>query len=151
MKKKTIVGGVCVGLFLILQLFSPRISNPPHTGELPFPAPVQEILRASCFDCHSNETSYPWYARVAPVSFLVAHDVNEGRGELNFSEWESFAAGRRQHKLQEINEVVLQEGEMPPWFYVMMHGEAKVTDEEKQVLRQWLAESRTDPASHEED
>jgi hypothetical protein len=84
------------------------------------------ILRRACFDCHSNETVWPWYAYVAPVSWLVASDVEEGREELNFSQWDAYNADRQAHKIKECGEEVA-EGEMPLWFYVPAHPEARLS------------------------
>lgn len=85
-------------------------------------------MRRACYDCHSNQTVWPWYSNIAPVSWLVERDVNSGRRHLNFSEWEQ--PGRHAKDVAEQ----IKEGEMPPWFYRPMHPEARLTDEEKQVL-----------------
>lgn len=97
---------------------------------------VSGILRAACYDCHSNETSYPWYASVAPVSWLVTHDVEEGRDELNFSEWATYPAKRKHHKLEEVIEQV-EEGEMPMPIYTVTHGEARLSDDQMAALVSW--------------
>ncbi len=120
---------VCVVLFLLIQLVPVDASNPPITGEPNWDSPqTRELAQAACFDCHSNETTWPWYSKIAPVSWLTAHDVNDGRSELNFSEW-----GSQRMETDEIAEVI-NEGEMPPWFYVVMHPSANLSDSEKQAL-----------------
>lgn len=97
---------------------------------------VAIILKTSCYDCHSNQTNFPWYSKVAPVSWLVAHDMNEGREELNFSEWGSYPKRRLIKKLEEIGEEV-DEGEMPLPIYTLMHGDAKLSAEQKKLLVEW--------------
>src|SRR6185369_314098 len=98
-------------------------TNPPVETDLQAPPPVHAILRRACYDCHSNETVWPWYSHVAPVSWLLARDVREGRRELNFSTWDAYDAKKKDKTLKEsIEEAV--EGEMPPWFYVALHRDA---------------------------
>jgi hypothetical protein len=82
----------------------------------------------ACFDCHSNETVWPWYSNIAPVSWLVQNDVNEGRGRLNFSEW-----GRGETEIDEVGEVI-RRGEMPPSYFVILHPDARLTAAEQEAL-----------------
>src|SRR4051794_32963098 len=97
---KVLIG---VGAVVVLaQLARPSMENPPVTGDIQVPAEVHALLKRSAYDCHSNETKWPWYAQVVPVSWLVAHDVNDGRKHLNFSVWESYEPGRKVKKLKEI-------------------------------------------------
>jgi hypothetical protein len=123
---------------LAIQAVPIRRTNPPVAADLDAPAPVKAILKASCYDCHSNETVWPWYSRVAPVSWLVARDVGAGRRHLNFSDWGTYDADRRRiaarRAVKEIGE-----GEMPPWFYVIKHAEGKLTPEKRAVLEAWAA------------
>jgi len=97
---------------------------------------VAGILRTSCYDCHSMETNFPWYASVAPVSWRVNGHVKHGREELNFSEWSSLSRVRKLRKLKDIAEV-MEEGEMPLNDYVLMHSEAELTDEQRQLIVDW--------------
>src|SRR6478752_3717270 len=83
-------------LFLTAQAIQIRRVNPPVTAEAQLPAPVRDVVRRSCYSCHSNETEWPWYAYVAPASWLVGHDVNDGRRHLNFSEWGAYKPDVRQ-------------------------------------------------------
>ena len=103
-KKKVAVG--LVALLVALQLVPVDRTNPAVTGEVPAPDDVRALLRAACYDCHSNETVWPWYTRVAPVSLLAAHDVEEGREYVNFSEWDRLDAAGRQHAYEEVVEVL---------------------------------------------
>ncbi|MBN1446599.1 MAG: heme-binding domain-containing protein [Bacteroidetes bacterium] len=128
---------VLLAIVLGIQLFRSERSNPPVMGDLRAPAAVKEVLRESCYDCHSNETIWPWYSAVNPVGWLVAADVIEGREHLNFSDWENFEAQKRWHMKQEILEVV-ESGEMPLSVYLLMHGNARLSTEDRAVLTQWV-------------
>jgi hypothetical protein len=101
------------------------------------PEEVAEILKTSCYDCHSNETKYPWYASVAPVSWWVSDHIEEGRDELNFSAWGTFSDKRKAKKLHEIEEEV-EEGEMPLTSYTFTHSEARLSKEQKEALITWV-------------
>ncbi len=96
------------------------------------------MLERSCFDCHSGATDWPWYGRVAPVSWIVAHHVEEGRGKVDFSRWREAAPGKQQHWREEIAEVV-REGEMPPGYYTFMHRGAALDDAARETLLGWAA------------
>ena len=111
-------------------------SNPPVEEEIVVPPQVQAILKRACYDCHSNETNWPWYSQVAPASWLLAWDVHEGREELNFSTWNRYSPKKRNKFIKEIWEEV-QEGEMPPWFYLPLHSEASLSDQDRKALREW--------------
>jgi hypothetical protein len=103
---------------------------------VPAPTEVLAVLERACYDCHSHETKWPWYSRVAPVSWLVAHDVREGREELNFSTWNRLDSKKQVKAMHESWEEV-EEGKMPPWFYLPPHPEARLTAEDREVLRAW--------------
>jgi hypothetical protein len=105
------------------------------------PAEVKAVFECSCKNCHSNETAWPWYSYVAPVSWVVAHDVQRARKMLNLSEWGTYSAQRREDKLEEICEQVTK-GEMPDRKYVIFHREARVTPQEREVVCQWTEDSR---------
>lgn len=118
--------------FVVIQLvpFGRSHSNPPVTGEPQWDSPrTRELFFRACADCHSNETKWPWYANVAPVSWLVTHDVEEGREHFNISEW-------NQQRKQDADEAAeeIEEGEMPLWFYVPLHPEADLSPQETQEL-----------------
>ena len=125
-----------LALFVGLQLvpYGRDHTNPPVTGEPAWDAPATRALaKQACFDCHSNETEWPLYASVAPVSWLVQHDVEEGRAALNFSEWQ-----RPQKEAKEAAEEV-REGDMPPVAYTLIHGHARLSDADVDRLAQGLA------------
>jgi mono/diheme cytochrome c family protein len=121
--------GTAVVLFVLIQFIPVDKTNPAVAQEPNWDSPhTRDLAKAACFDCHSNETKWPWYANIAPSSWLLSRDVSEGRSTLNFSEWGS--GGR---ELDEIAEVI-NEGEMPPWYYRLMHSDAKLSDSDKQDL-----------------
>jgi hypothetical protein len=125
-----------VAAFLAIQLVPVERTNPPVETEVPAPPEVRAVLRRACYDCHSHETRWPWYSRVAPASWLIGHDVREGREELNFSTWNRLASKKQVKAMQESWEEV-EEGEMPPWFYLPPHPEARLSPEDREVLRAW--------------
>jgi hypothetical protein len=93
------------------------------------------LAQRACFDCHSNETIWPWYSNVAPMSWLVQRDVDEGRARLNFSAW-----GRGEQEVDDAGETI-REGEMPPSYYVLLHPQAKLSAQEKSALISGLSAS----------
>ena len=117
-------------------------TNPPvEPGQtleatMPVPPEVTTILGRACQDCHSNLTVWPWYSRVAPVSWFLAHHVNEGRRELNFSEWGRYAARRKDRKLKEVCEQVTK-GEMPLFSYAIAHPQAALSDQDRRSVCLW--------------
>ncbi len=141
MLKKIILGLI---VFLVLIQFI-RIdkTNPPVDKKKDFitltnPSPeVKAILITSCYDCHSNESTYPWYSNVAPVSWWLKNHINEGREHLNFSEWGSYTEKRQQHKLDECIEEV-EEGEMPLSSYTVTHKNAALSPAQKEKFNSWI-------------
>lgn len=129
---------VLAGAFLAIQFVPVETSNPPVESDAGASAPALAILRKACYDCHSHETRWPWYSRIAPFSWLVADHVNEGRKELNFSRWGSLSAEKRAHKLEECAEQ-LAKGEMPPKSYLWLHQEARLNDADRLTLERWFA------------
>jgi cytochrome c551/c552 len=134
------LGALALALFLVVaQAFRIDKTNPPVTADLNAPVPVKEIMKRACYGCHSNETVWPWYSEVAPLSWLVASDVHEGRAELNFSEWGIYRSGQRLKHLKELREEVA-DGAMPPWYYVYpMHLETRLSGADRKTLFAWIA------------
>lgn len=124
-----------------IQLIPVDRSNPPAEGPLQASPPVLSVLEKSCQDCHSNRTVWPWYAHVAPVSWLLARDVHEGRRHLNFSNWQTYSPRKQAKLLEEIWEEV-DEGEMPLGIYVALHGDAALSDGDKAILHDWTRTAR---------
>jgi hypothetical protein len=139
MRRLLVTSGLMLsGLALAIQLVPVDRSNPPVTADLAAPPAVDAVLRASCYDCHSNETRWPWYSRVAPVSWLVARDVEEARDRLNFSLWGTYEAKRQQRLAEEMWEEV-EKGEMPLQMYLLAHADARLTEDDRAVLAAWSA------------
>ena len=130
--------GVIVLVFILIQLIPVTLSNPAVVEDITAPHAIKSILKRACYDCHSHETVWPWYSKVAPISWLLAYDVHEGREELNFSNWGHYTEQKRSKKFKEIVEEI-DEGEMPPWFYLPLHPEASLSTDEQQQLREWAA------------
>ncbi|MCK5781419.1 MAG: heme-binding domain-containing protein [Flavobacteriales bacterium] len=101
-----------------------------------FPEVIETQIKASCYDCHSNETVYPWYSYVAPVSFLVKRDTEEGRKNLNFSDWEELSKMKKAKALSGFIDEI-EEGSMPFPPYLITHNDAKMSDDQKQALMDW--------------
>ena len=118
------------------QLF---VQIPPVLAEIEAPEEVLTIFRRACYDCHSNETVWPWYSYVAPVSWLVESDVEVGRGNVNFSEWNEYSEKLQFLKRYKIGEGV-DEGEMPLWYYVPLHSEAKLSQADIDLIISWSEE-----------
>lgn len=154
--RRPMLGRVLIGLgvtLLVIQLVPVDRSNPPVESDLAAPADVTAVLRESCYDCHSHETAWPWYARIAPMSWLVTHDVHDARAHLNFSTWNLYDTAAQAHLQGEIWEEVAA-GEMPLWFYLPLHPEARLTDEDRRVLQTWVvaaapAEGAAGSAAHD--
>jgi hypothetical protein len=137
MKRNLVRIVLVVGIVLVgIQIIPVDRSNPPVEEEVPASPEVKAVLKRACYDCHSNETIWPGYSRVAPVSWLLAWDVREGREELNFSTWNRYSQKKRGKIIKEIWEEV-QEGEMPPWFYLPLHPDAWLSDSDRSLLRAW--------------
>jgi hypothetical protein len=129
-----IVGGALV-LALAIQLvpYGRNHTNPPVVKEPTWDSPETKALaQRACYDCHSNETTWPWYSNIAPISWLVQRDVDQGRRQLNFSQFDR----PPREPGQAAREV--QRGDMPPWYYVIAHPNANLSTEEKQALIQGL-------------
>lgn len=125
-----------------IQFYRPaRNENPTTTANdiaiaYQTPQEVTQVLHKACYDCHSNNTKYPWYNNIQPVAMWLADHVKEGKEELNFSEFGSFTTKRKLKKLKEIVEEV-EESEMPLESYTWIHNEAKLTAAERQLIVEW--------------
>lgn len=121
-----------------IQLVPVDRDQPPVTAEIKAPPEVRAILKTACYDCHSNETVWPWYSYIAPLSWRIADHVDHGRGNLNFSEWGLLPADEREKLRNEIWEEV-ERGDMPLSDYLRMHPEARLSQEELVVLNTWAS------------
>ena len=129
-------------LFVGAQAYRPDRTNPAVDERKTLRANTQltpevaAILERSCNDCHSNETTWPWYSNVSPVSWFLKNHVEEGRRELSFSEWATYPKRKRERKLHEICQKV-ESGAMPLKSYLPLHPSARLSDEDKRVLCEW--------------
>lgn len=121
-----------------VQFVPAKRTNPVAQGGLVAPPEVTATLRRACYDCHSYETRWPWYSRIAPVSWIVIDDVTRARNEVNFSRWGSYYPITRHRKLEWIGRV-LREERMPPRSYVLMHPDARLTAANRTLLERWIA------------
>ena len=139
---------VLLVIFGVMQFFRINKTNPKVEKAKDFlaiaqpPADIEKIIRSACYDCHSNETVYPWYSNVAPVSWFLEHHIEEGREHLNFSVWGDYPEKKANHKLHECEEEV-EEGEMPLNSYTWTHGDAKLSSEQKEKLADWFKSQMT--------
>jgi len=131
---------IFIGVLLVLigiQYIPVEKSNPPALSDIETPMAVKIVFTKSCYDCHSNETKWPWYSKVAPISWLVAEDVNEGRKHLNFSDWERYTTDKQHKLLQDIIEEI-ESDEMPLGAYTVLHPGARLDEMKKELLKQWM-------------
>lgn len=141
-RRRAIVAGLLTLVVGITIWLRPEVTPPAADPSLaldaraPVPAPVLSLLRRACYDCHSNETRWPWYAFVPPMSWLVAHDVKEGRGQLNFSRWGEYNPFDRADMLDEMCDLVSAK-EMPLWQYRLVHADARLTDADQAAVCEW--------------
>ncbi|HVW15252.1 MAG TPA: heme-binding domain-containing protein [Mucilaginibacter sp.] len=138
---KKIVLGLLV-ILVAIQFIRPgkNISAGPFVNSIdkhyPVPKDVQAILKRSCYDCHSNNTYYPWYNNIQPVAWLLAHDVNEGKEDLNFDEFSNYSSSQKREKFDKLTDEV-KDGEMPMSIYTVIHRDAVLSEAEKQSLITW--------------
>jgi len=139
-KLQYIGGGILVVLILIQFIVPTHNLSNDNTNNIsnkyPASAEVQQILKTSCNDCHSNLTVYPWYSKIQPVAWWLQHHVDEGKEKLNYSEFLTYAPHRQFHKMEETIEM-LDEHEMPLGSYIWIHGDAKLSTAQESLLKDW--------------
>ena len=141
---KRVLRYVLIGLgvlFVAIQFIPVERSNPPVTGLVDAPEDVLTTLRRSCWDCHSNETDWPWYAYVAPASLRVTQHVWMGREHVNFTEWDSYDAEELDEAYEEIAKEI-EKGGMPLSDYLLVHRNAKLTKSDRERLVSWAESAR---------
>jgi hypothetical protein len=142
--KERIFKYIGIGLLIVLaaiQFFHPARNQSNDISQdiskkYLVPDSVQAILKASCYDCHSNQTAYPWYANMQPVAWWLNHHINEGKGELNFNTFSSYRIGRQYRKLEKISKEV-KDGGMPISSYTLIHRYAKLDDAQRKLVSDW--------------
>lgn len=141
---KRILRFVLIGLgvlFVAIQFLPVERTNPPVTGLVDAPEEVLTTLRRSCWDCHSNETDWPWYAYVAPMKLRVSQHVWMGREHVNFTEWDSYDAEELDEAYEDIAKVI-DRGRMPLKDYLLVHRNAKLTTSDRDRLVSWAESAR---------
>ncbi|MBI2511902.1 MAG: heme-binding domain-containing protein [Opitutae bacterium] len=134
-------------LLVVAQAIRPMsnrgtVAGPNHLAKLaPVPAEVEAVLQRACYDCHSNATTYPWYANIQPIGWWLEQHVRDGKRHLNFSEFTTYSLKRATKKLEETAAEV-REHEMPLPSYTWMHPEAKLSDAEIKLLADWATNTR---------
>jgi hypothetical protein len=124
-------------VLLGIQFIQVERLNPPVTADIIVSADVKNILKTSCYDCHSNETKWPWYSKVAPISWMILDHVKDGRKGLNFSDWERIDNRRKKELQKKIIEEIDNE-EMPLSKYIYLHPNAKLDITHKQIIKKWV-------------
>ncbi|CAL2103516.1 Cytochrome C [Tenacibaculum sp. 190130A14a] len=133
---------ILLAIIVVAQFFQPEKNEGEYTSLSAFltetkpSEDVQEILKVACFDCHSNTTRYPWYSNITPINFWMADHVRHGKGDLNFSNWDSYSLKKKEHKMEEVWEEV-EEKHMPIDSYKWTHGDARLTDAQIQLVVTW--------------
>ncbi|MCL4431248.1 MAG: heme-binding domain-containing protein [Epsilonproteobacteria bacterium] len=134
MKTKILAGFAIAAIAIQFIPYGNDHTNPPVVSEPTWDSPrTKELFNNACADCHSHQTKYPWYSNIAPISWLIAHDVEEGREHFNVSTWGAQKKNEGDEAAKEV-----REGEMPLWFYLPTHPEAKLSDTQKQELMSGL-------------
>jgi len=133
-------------VFVLIQFYRPEKNNAEYRDIAAFEnetKPTKEVkalLESKCYDCHTNKTEYPWYAKVSPISLMIADHIEEGNEHFNISAWENYSDKKKDHKLDELIEEV-EEGKMPEDGYALIHGD--ITNEEKEMVIEWAKQART--------
>ena len=141
MIKKILIGLLL--LAVIIQLLQPtkNISDGPFENDISkaylVPVDIQNVITQKCYDCHSNNTQYPWYIHIQPIGWWMASHIKEAKDELNFSEFKTYDKKKADHKLEEVMEV-LEDGAMPIKSYLWIHSDAKVSPEEVKAINTWI-------------
>lgn len=144
-KKKKLFWYTVLGLIIVIQVYPVTVPEvmKDNPGDImkstEIPANVSTMLKAACYDCHSNESKFPWYSHVAPVKWLVYNDIIKGREKLNFSEWASMDKADQADALDGISTEV-SSGDMPMKIYPIMHHDAKLSDADRQAIEDWTDE-----------
>ena len=144
-RTKKIVSAILL-VFIAMQFIRPvkNRSNAVQQSDMlthfNVPDSVAGILKTSCYDCHSNNTNYPWYANIQPAGWLLAKHIKDGKEELNFNEFASYSQRRQLSKLKSIQNSV-KDGSMPLTSYMLIHADAKLSDKSKALLINWTSKT----------
>ena len=125
-----------IGIIIALQFIPVSHGNPPVSEIIPLNEEAEIALKSACWDCHSNETRYPWYSKVSPISLLIQYHINGGRQHLNFTEWDTYSFEEQKKLLHKIS-YILNKKEMPPFSYTLLHQEAVLNHIELESIYNW--------------
>lgn len=145
MKVLRLILGILLVSLIIIQFFptTDNISNEvPNTDVIQHrqaPSHVTTLVQNACYDCHSNNTKYPWYDKVQPLAWILEKNIENGKRELNFNEFETYSRKKQQEKFEEIIEMV-EENEMPLTSYKILHSEGRLTSAERKQITDWAKE-----------
>lgn len=140
--KKVLLGLLMV--FIIIQFVRPEknVSATPTPNDLfahyQAPDSLKQLIKSACYDCHSNNTTYPWYAEVQPVAWWLDDHIKVGKRKFNFSEFAGYTAKKADHKMEELMEMVKEE-EMPLQSYTIIHTDSRLTDAQRRAMTDWAA------------
>jgi len=140
-------------IFIAIQFIRPAknrsegISANDISTKYPVPDSLQAILKVACYDCHSNNTRYPWYAEIQPVAWWLNNHIKDGKRGLNFSEFTSYRIKKQFHRLDDINKQV-KKNEMPLSSYTLIHTDAKLTEGQKLAIAAWATSIRDSIKAH---
>jgi hypothetical protein len=144
-KKIAVLILIMVGVFQFVQPTKNRsegLGDADISLVLPISKELHQTFINKCYDCHSNNTRYPWYINVQPIGWWLAAHIHEGKEHLNFSNFKNYPPDKASHKLEEIGEVI-EDGSMPIWEYTIFHKGAVITPAEKQAINAWLKSTAT--------
>jgi hypothetical protein len=135
------IGLAVLVILVLIQFIHPALNQGGDTSHditkiYPMPDTVRALLVASCYDCHSNKTVYPWYNHIQPVAWWLGHHIEEGKHDLNFNEFAAYRIGRQYHKLEQIAKMV-NEGEMPISSYILIHKYAVLSSPQRKLIADW--------------
>lgn len=124
-------------VFVVMQFIRPQKENFAVQKELEIKAneEVMNMLKTSCFDCHSNETVWPWYSQIAPFSWVISTHVTQGRKALNFSTWENYTLEQKEEKIKALYRTAYASMPLPSYLYI--HENANLTKEQRKIIRDW--------------
>ncbi|MAS18656.1 MULTISPECIES: heme-binding domain-containing protein [Leeuwenhoekiella] len=145
MKIVKIIAGIFLVALVLIQFIPVDYNQNDTVPQTDFmvvhkvPEAIQKKIQVSCYDCHSNNTQYPWYNRVQPVAWFLEDHIKEGKAELNFNEWDSLSSRRKTSKLRSIIKQI-ESGEMPLDSYTLIHRDAKFSKEETEEIINWVTQ-----------
>lgn len=133
---------ILLAIFIVMQFFRIEKTNPVTDKNLEIKTEegIMDIFRTACYDCHSNDTKYPWYSNIAPFSWTISKHITEGRKALNFSIWETYSEDEKKEHLKDIYRTIY--ASMPLQPYLLIHTKANISSEDRKIIRDWTGVRR---------